>query len=377
MMRQPIKMGCLVLLLLRLARAAATNTSNVSACDRTVDSSPYVVLLKFHKVGGEATSEIVKKHCAIPTLAPDVAKRLVPHNWYFMNNNAFTHQTISVYRREGLAGLGTRLPASAAPRALLVALLRDPVEQHLSALYFWSDHHDWTPAQRASLAHPRNWTVADFDGLVAGLAPRKFGGHEALLTLARHRPDLDAREAPLPFDDGDDEAVAEAAAAAKANLRRDVAVVGTLDRDAAFLRLLALAAGWPTTSVCTHLLAHGAGRIYHKYLGRNRRPPAAELLGPELLAHVRHRLRGDLDLHAFAGQLLEDRLRAFGEDADAADATWRGACCTGREKSDSTSLQRECSARARSGKSIHASRALREMIARPKMSRNERKTTEI
>ena len=156
-----------------------------------------------------------------------------------------------------------------------------------------------------------------------------LGGHEALLTLARHRPDLDAREAPLPFDDGDDETVARAADAAKANLRRDVAVVGTLDRDAAFLRLLALAAGWPTSSVCTHLLAHGAGRIYHKYLGRNRRPPAAELLGPELLAHVRHRLRGDLDLHAFAGQLLEDRLRAFGEDADAADATWRGACCTG------------------------------------------------
>ena len=38
---------------------------------------------------------------------------------------------------------------------------------------------------------------------------------------------------------------------------------------------------------------------------------------------------------------------------------------------DSTSLQRECSARARSGGSIHASRTLREMIARPKISRNE------
>ena len=38
----------------------------------------------------------------------------------------------------------------------------------------------------------------------------------------------------------------------------------------------------------------------------------------------------------------------------------------GREKGDSTSLQRECSARARFGNSTHASRALREMIARPK-----------
>ncbi|KAH8098568.1 hypothetical protein JL720_1523 [Aureococcus anophagefferens] len=44
----------------------------------------------------------------------------------------------------------------------------------------------------------------------------------------------------------------------------------------------------------------------------------------------------------------------------------------GQDKSDSTSLQRECSARARSGKSIHASRPFQEMIARPKISRNER-----
>ena len=49
----------------------------------------------------------------------------------------------------------------------------------------------------------------------------------------------------------------------------------------------------------------------------------------------------------------------------------------GQQKGDSTSLQRECSARARFKNSTHASRALREMIARPKISRNERKTTEI
>ncbi len=49
---------------------------------------------------------------------------------------------------------------------------------------------------------------------------------------------------------------------------------------------------------------------------------------------------------------------------------------SGQDKGDSTSLQRECSARARSGKSIHASRPFREMIARPKISRNEWKTAE-
>ena len=50
---------------------------------------------------------------------------------------------------------------------------------------------------------------------------------------------------------------------------------------------------------------------------------------------------------------------------------------TGQEKGDSSSLQHECSARARSGKNIHASRPLQEMIARPRMSRNEWKTAEI
>ena len=49
----------------------------------------------------------------------------------------------------------------------------------------------------------------------------------------------------------------------------------------------------------------------------------------------------------------------------------------GQHKGDSTSLQLECSARARSGNSIHASRPFREMIARPRISQNEWKTAEI
>ena len=49
----------------------------------------------------------------------------------------------------------------------------------------------------------------------------------------------------------------------------------------------------------------------------------------------------------------------------------------GQDTGDSTSLQRECSARARFGNSTHASRALREMIARPKISRNEWKPAEL
>ena len=49
----------------------------------------------------------------------------------------------------------------------------------------------------------------------------------------------------------------------------------------------------------------------------------------------------------------------------------------GQETGDSTSLQRGCSGRTRSRERIHCSRTPREMIARPKMSQNESKTTEI
>ena len=49
----------------------------------------------------------------------------------------------------------------------------------------------------------------------------------------------------------------------------------------------------------------------------------------------------------------------------------------GQEKGDSTSLQRGCSRSDVREESIHALSSPREMIARPKMSQNEWKTTEI
>ena len=88
----------------------------------------------------------------------------------------------------------------------------------------------------------------------------------------------------------------------------------------------------------------------------------AALLAPGLLLVSRHLL-------PFADALRRSPLHARRRDG--------ARRLAGREQGDSTSLQRECSARARLGNSTHASRALREMIARPKIGRNERKTTEI
>ena len=86
----------------------------------------------------------------------------------------------------------------------------------------------------------------------------------------------------------------------------------------------------------------------------------------------------DLANTTFRSELLPHQWRAL-EFLRAAetDAAFRSRCRAGRDKRDSTSLHYECSARARSGNSTHASRALRGMIARPKISRNERNTTEI
>merc|ERR1712091_123924 len=109
-----------------------------------------------------------------------------------------------------------------------------------------------------------------------------------------------------------------------------------------------------------NLLVDGDGGLAYLDFGKMGTMTDADRLG--LMSLVVHFVNRD------APGLARDFV-ALGFVNDAPDA--------GQEKGDSTSLQRECSARARFGNSTHASRALREMIARPKISRNERKTTEI
>ena len=84
----------------------------------------------------------------------------------------------------------------------------------------------------------------------------------------------------------------------------------------------------------------------------------------------------EASLERWAGA-VDDLLRARPRPGTTLEPRSLDAPGAGQEKGDSTSLQRECSSCARSGKSTYASRALREMIARPKISRNEWKTTEI
>ena len=108
---------------------------------------------------------------------------------------------------------------------------------------------------------------------------------------------------------------------------------------------------------------HAARREEHEARERDdARVLAPRLRAPPGRARV-ERGRGDgPELGAeVARAVVRRRARAAEERARRVEAP-------GRERGDATSLQCERSARARSGKSIHASRALRGMIARPKIS---------
>jgi len=65
-------------------------------------------------------------------------------------------------------------------------------------------------------------------------------------------------------------------------------------------------------------------------------------------------------------------LGVFEDEREAAEA-YDAACDAGRKTGDSTSLQRECSARARFGKRIHASRAAVRACPRPSRASSTRR----
>ena len=99
-----------------------------------------------------------------------------------------------------------------------------------------------------------------------------------------------------------------------------------------------------------------------------------------LTAEERHRLEQDKELLAIAKRrriLRSDAVGYYvpggGNDIVEGEAV---PVRPAREEGGSSSLQHECAARDRSKERIHASRALREIIARPNTSRNERNMTE-
>jgi hypothetical protein len=110
-----------------------------------------------------------------------------------------------------------------------------------------------------------------------------------------------------------DELPADALDRARANLRGRFAYVGTTERFDELLAVLNLALGWPTTA--------------HEPARENPHRPAE--VPDELRALVAERNRLDAKLHAFAGDLLAERLDAAVEEEAAviaeATARWKEA----------------------------------------------------
>jgi hypothetical protein len=181
------------------------------------------------------------------------------------------------------------------PDATFVTILREPLARTLSQYYFLTEF-----GRGGGLVPPG--LEEDVRGL--GLGDAFDRGY--LLD------DLQTRMlcgAISPYGD----LPADALARAKANLRDRFAYVGTTERFDELLAVLNLALGWPTTA--------------HEPARENPHRPA-EVPG-ELRALAVERNPRDLELHAFAGDLLAKRVDAAAEEEAAviseATARWNEA----------------------------------------------------
>jgi hypothetical protein len=177
------------------------------------------------------------------------------------------------------------------PGAIFVTILREPVGRTLSQFSFLAE-----AGRGGGLVPP------GLDEDAGGL------GLEEMVERGYLLDDLQTRMLcglVSPYDD----LPADALERAKTNLRERFAYVGTTERFDQLLAVLNLDLGWPTTA--------------HEPARENQNRPAQ--VSDELRALAAERSPRDLELHAFAGELLSERVDAAVEEEAAviAEATAR------------------------------------------------------
>jgi hypothetical protein len=181
------------------------------------------------------------------------------------------------------------------PDATFVTILREPVARTLSQYYFLTESGNGT-------------------GLVPSWLDREVRGMGLDEAFERGYLVDDLQTRMLcglvsPYD----ELPADALARATTNLHDRFAYVGTTERFDELLAVLNLALGWPTTA-------------YERARENTRRPREAP---DDLLPLAAERNRLDTELHAYAQELLADRVdAAVAEEAEVireATARWNGA----------------------------------------------------
>ncbi len=264
--------------------------------------APFPVFLKFHKVGSATVSRVIR--CAAisdPALVPDAWRRDRDNASAGCGPTAWEHETLALYSRHGADAVRACAARGVAPR--LLALLRDPVERVLSAIYFFGGGgHLARRSPEAKRFHSgAPFALDELADLLApdGLLSKAGGAHEYVDALAG----VDAR---LRSEAG-------AVALARAALARDFDVVGVTEDMAGFLALVALELGWPRLLAC-----------YLDYHVNSRRP-RRDTLGADVVDALERRLRDETAVHAHARELFAAHAARRGAEFAGARAELVGA----------------------------------------------------
>jgi hypothetical protein len=265
-------------------------------------SEPLIDVVKSHGPSQAAEPPLVLVH--IPRTAGTTLAMILRHHYrgggFHGGGNVFARADELEDRLRGIAekphvravaghltfGLAERI----LPSARYAVILRDPVDRtlsHYSALLRRA--RPSTEPRRTGLLPPGVPSVLPGTGIVELLE----GDYIADNLQTRMLCGLVSPYDELPPD---------ALERAKENLREQFEFVGTTERFDALLALLNLRLGWPAIA-------------YRRSRAKGR--ATREELTPEALALVERRNALDRELHAFAGELLDQTLDRAGPEVDA------------------------------------------------------------
>jgi hypothetical protein len=260
-----------------LAREAAAS-AGVDAPGATAGpDAPVVLFLHIPKAGGQTLGEYVYNHCRAPEPHDDglLNAGVAYLDYGFVKEPDLAvpeHVKSLLGRRDLRAVIGHfwfGLHEHVARPYLYVTLLRDPVERVVS-LYYYAKLHETMSLEEFVRAPPFREVDNDQTRRIAGVNPAVGGCTRATLDAARE------------------------------NLRRHFAVVGTTERMDETLALLNLRLGW-------------SRRVVSIPRNVNAARPASATLPRETVEAVRGRNELDYELWRFASELMDAAIAAEGQ----------------------------------------------------------------
>ena len=315
--------------------------------------------LTFRKTATQTVSDIVRKQYPRDN-ATSASSCEFSSFWHcekgkFCHPLLLGHNSLQLYATYGHDRL---LETCAKTRVRFVVVLRNPLEQLSSALFFWGygGGSKKTPFPQelldTLLQFPSPANISDMRIMVRTLRRAfHFVPHEYVRVLGRQRHFLQsspftvsARRLAAAGDDALDEGrrklpvepSSDDVTRAKANLDR-FDIVGTTEHMSSFLMLLTATMGWPSNVGCVGEQGHGMGLVYQRLFGTAQRPSVERLYRPAVVAYLKRYLAPDIEVHAHAEAIhrrqIRDALAAsslqqtVGDAREFAEARWRGECC--------------------------------------------------